>query len=125
MVITGANMLEKDTDRIEVDLTARKAENLPERVHFLEVKRTGNDFTLVFSCNDSYYIPFLEDCYDKDGNQYVLDFQSVQYGGVYQGAADDGIWTFTLNDYPDETVYLTSITSFSEVLDSPVQFQVK
>ena len=124
LYITGAVWLDKNMERIKVDLANCKAEKLPEGVTFLKSVRDGNNWNLTFSgaerkANTACQL-FRTEYYDEKGNKY--DFGSwsslIETSGTFKVQ-------FSLKDYPFDTVYLSPSFSHTVTLAEPIEIKVK
>lgn len=124
LYITGAVWLDKNMERIQVDLANCKAERLPEGVTFLQSVRNGNDWNLTFSsserkANNACQL-FGTEYYDEKGNKY-------DFGSWSTLLETPGAFTvqFSLKDYPFDTVYLSPSFSHTVTLAEPIEIKVK
>jgi len=124
MYITGVVWLDKDMERIKVDLENVSAETLPEGVAFEYAERKSGGWMLIFSGteykeNHTYQL-FDWDYYDEYGNEY--SYNSVTTGTISPYVERDGVFflQFALADYPYDTVYLSPSFSRMTTPDTPV-----
>ena len=136
LYITEAVWLDKDAERVKIDLAKGTAQGLPKGVTFQAALRTGSDWQLSFLGTerekDHSYRLFDYKYYDENGREY--EYNSMSMGsGYYLGehgvehAADPGRFSniFSLTDYPFDTVYLLPAFSYATILEEPVEIRVK
>lgn len=136
LYITEAIWLDKDMERVKIDLANGTAEKLPEGVELKQAVRGGSDWQLTFSGaergeNGSYQL-FRTTYYDEAGNEYEYGSWSTTKGGYYDGEAGKHVETpgkflvrFSLKDYPFDTVYLSPSFSRTTTPGTPVEIKVK
>jgi len=124
LYITGAVWLDKDMERVRVDLKNGTADTLPEGVEIKEILRKGDDWRLTFSArnreDDGIYQLFNIDYFDEAGNQYTFNSWSSQ-----TDEAEGFSVQFVLADYKDDVVYLSRAFSRSVKIDTPIVIEVK
>lgn len=84
--ITGAVWLDKDKERMHINLADGTAENLPQGVTLSECKKYENGWVLGFSgaqirTGESCYQVVGNDCYDVAGNKYEIYAMTIGMGG--------------------------------------------
>lgn len=133
LVITGIKWLDKDMERVKVDLANVTAELLPEGVEFKKAVRSENDWYLVFATTEyeenHMYETFGHEYYDEQGNEYLIREWS-SHGGYYNEETktfEEGVFTeeIPLKNYPHDIVYLSPLYSRTVTLDTPVELKVK
>lgn len=112
LVITGAKFLDKDRERIYLDLRTGQSDPLPEGVAFHEAYREGEDWVLSFRADWDEESPmqqlFRYLYYDAGGNEYEVHMWSSTYGDPDEnGEIRYYIESFPLKDYPYDEVWLT------------------
>lgn len=125
MHITQVTWLDKDMERVRLDLTQTQAERLPQGVTFREAKRLANGWELTFWAkryqeHHSYQL-WNSHYYDESGG--VHEINSWSSGGTpwseEEGkiVEDEGyfVTTIPLPGYTEEAVYLCP--SFSRIVD--------
>lgn len=118
VVITGAEWLRKDMDKIYVNLETGETGELPEGVWLHSAVRDGNDWVLEFASEfreDAVMHQFFRSSYyDAQGNGYEFNTWSTMLG-MTDGEIDDSFFVerFSLVGYPYEEVWLSP--SFSHV----------
>ncbi|MDP4109798.1 MAG: DUF4179 domain-containing protein [Bacillota bacterium] len=136
LYITGAVLLDKNMERVKVDLAHKAASALPEGVTFDEAVRKGGGWDLAFSGiyhkKDEFYQLFYTDYYDGDGKKRSYEgFSSTtarfwdKKTQKYVEKPDAFQVCFKLTDYPYDTVYLCPAFSRVVTLDQPVVIKVK
>ena len=136
LYITAAVWLDKDMERVKVDLANDVADKLPEGVKLEQSVRKGNSWQLTFSGaerkeNSSYQL-FGNKYYDEAGNEYEYNSWSSGATGYFDEKANKYVETpgvfrvqFSLTDYPFDTVYLSPSFSRTATLVAPVEIKVK
>jgi hypothetical protein len=135
LYITGVTWLDRDFERIKIDLANKTAEKLPEGVLLERVSRRGDNIKLVFSApsseENSWHQIFGSSYYDETGNEFQINSWSSADGYTdentdtyIQLSGRFSEW-FTLLNYSGDTVYLSPVYSRSTTLASPVVAQIK
>jgi hypothetical protein len=127
MFITEVVWLDKDMERVKVDLANCVADKLPEGVALERVERKGDSWELTFSAierkEDSAYQLFRFTYYDENGNgdYFTNNWSSWTYMDTPGVFAEK----FTLDGYSYDKVYL--MPSFSRLVElaTPIEVQVK
>ena len=137
MYITNVIWLDKDMERVRVDLANMVADALPESVVFEQATRKGNSWELVFSAierdNGSSYQLFGNTYYDDFGNEFRYNSWSTGMTGYYDETIgeyvddDQGRFRvkFTLDDFPYDFVYLAPSYSRTVELEAPISVSIK
>lgn len=127
--ITQATWLDKDKERIYVDLVNAHADHLPQNMELLQTKRYGDDWivTAVIKRHESRssYNPWSGVYYDLEGEQHDLDSSATGGGSYfnestqqYIALGENEFYTeIPLRDYADDGVYLCP--SFTHIVDLP------
>ncbi|MDO4261131.1 MAG: DUF4179 domain-containing protein [Eubacteriales bacterium] len=112
VVITGAEWLDKDMERVRVDLASQTAGRLPDGVELAEATRKDGSWILKFRARSRrksfFHQLFAAPYYDPDGREYSLD--SWQNGlGDSDTEEESGFFytSFALKDYPYDEVWLS------------------
>lgn len=136
LCITGVDWLDKEMQRIRLDLVNVKAENLPQGVVFEKAVRDGNNWVLTFAGkqyekNKSYQI-WNHDYYDEDGNKYAFKSWWSGMGGYWDEKQQKYIDTpdvfreeIYLEDYPHDIVYMSPVFSRKVELNKPIKIKIK
>ena len=130
LVITGAEWLRKDRERLYVNLETGETGPMPEGVSLHCVKREGTGWTLELEAQcrkkDSAHQILSAPYYDPAGNLYSLNCWSVLFG---EPDADGETSTFlervTLPDYPYGEVWLCPRYSHVWTAEDPVIVTVR
>jgi hypothetical protein len=134
--ITGVTWLDKDQERIKLDLAKKQADQLPQGVKFLSAKQYEDGWILVFSAkeyeeNSSYQI-WGSRYYDEAGAEYSIDSWSSGSGGYWDEEIQEHIETpgafceeIPLKGYQEDTVYLSPQFSRKVELNVPVEISIK
>jgi len=119
MFITDVLWLDKDMERIRINLADGSAEKLPEGVELKQATRQGNSWHLEFSSAKLQTGLFELTYYDEFGNEYM-------YNSVTSGRMSSGYYIrFVLSDYPYDVVYLMPYFSRFVELQSPVEVVIR
>ncbi|MEG2221698.1 MAG: DUF4179 domain-containing protein [Oscillospiraceae bacterium] len=134
--ITGAQWLEKNRQRIRLDLTTGEGDPLPDGVTFVQAKRRQDGWLLICACteyekNHSYSV-WGHLCYDAAGNEYEINsssssnsYENPQTGKWTEVAPGSFCEMIPLRDFPDDVVWLTPIFTRVTQLEIPVTIPVK
>lgn len=134
--ITGVTWLDKDMQKVKVNLKNETIETLPQNVALEDIERKKNDYTLTFSAkkvkeNASYQI-WSWNYYDENDKKYSINgFSSCgnkyldKETGKYIETPNRFNEKFTLTNYPYEIVYLSPVFSRKVNLSFPIEIQVK
>ena len=130
LVITGAQWLTKDRDRIRIDLVTGESDPLPEDVTFEKAERKGNGWTVSFRVEYREGEPmqqvFSFTAYDAEGKGYEINSCSTSYGEP----DENGNYTYYTNRFPlngylhDEVWLEPSYTHFWDAAE-PVVIEVQ
>ena len=135
LYITGVEWLDKDKQRMKLDLANTSAESLPEGVTFESAERMGNRWYLAFGGvqykeNASYQI-WENRYYDEQGKEYEYNGWSTT-SGIWNEQEKKDIRkpnTFfvqiSLDNYPYDTVYMSPIFSRHVQIEEPVAIKIK
>ena len=140
--ITGAKWLDKDMERIRVDLINGTADRLPEDVALYSAERSGNGWLVQFSAPEEeemhFHQLFSMTYYDAEGNEYSMDSRSTMTEPYIEGfisdeafdayrAAGEGRFfeVLPLQDYPYEEVWLCPLYSRATTAETPVTIPIK
>lgn len=135
LYITGATWLDKEMERVHLDLKNKTIEALPQGVELEEVERRDETWLLTFSAkqfkeNASHQL-WGWSYYDEEGNEYHLNGVSSNTGGEYDVETGKYIESerfsvkFALENYPYDDVYLNPAYSRVVKLAKPVEIKVK
>ena len=122
--ITGATWLDKDMERIRVDLKSGTADQMPEGVELYSAERHGDDWRIEFRARsreeNHFYQLFYSTYYAPDGTEYDQQATSVT-------APDDGYFyrQMVLRDYPWSEVWLCPAYSRTTTAETPVTIPIK
>ena len=136
LYITGVTWLDKDMEKVHINLKNKTAEALPEGVRFVSSEKYYSDWLLRFTATalkenysqqvwGSYY-------YDAQGKRYEINaFTFTSVGSSYQeGISDEAVKNqFSINlplkDYPYDEVWLSPAYSRRVTLDAPLKIEIK
>lgn len=132
--ITGAEWLDKDMERVMVNLKEKTAEKLPEGVSFDRAVKTRNGWELTFSSHkNSKSLFFKSDFYDEQGSKhhiksfmFTTDTSNVEDGNreIQKDITQYSNLEFILEDYTDDIIYLSPNYSKYIQLEEPVVISV-
>ena len=122
--ITGAEWLDKDMERVRVDLAHRTAERLPEGVTFQSAEKRDGGWVLTFRVKQreehhSFQI-WYSTFYDEAGNQYESNRRGT--------TTDDSVCfeeTLPLPGYQEDVVWLQPTYSHTTTETIPVIIPIK
>ena len=120
--VTGAEWLDKDMERVRVDLADRTTERLPEDVSFQSAEKRDGGWVLTFRVKQREehhnYQVWYSTFYDEAGNQYESNRQGTT-------TEDDGYFeeTLPLPGYQEDVVWLSPTYSHttSEAITIPIK----
>ena len=122
--ITGAEWLDKDMERVRVDLAHQTAERLPEGVIFQSTEKRDGGWVLTFRVkkrkeNHTHQV-WYPTFYDEAGNQYEAHRRGTT-------TFDDGYFEemMPLPDYQENVVWLRPTYSHTTGEMSPITIPVK
>jgi hypothetical protein len=134
LFITGVTWLDKDMEKVKIDLKNVTADTLPQYVEFENATRRDNNWTLEFLAkefkeNMSYQL-WRTDYYDEQGKEYSYNSWSTGVTDSYneeigQNKPEQFEVKFTLYNYPYDIVYLKPNYSRIVELPSPIEIKVK
>ena len=136
MHITGAAWLDKDSERILVDLKNKSAESLPKGVKLERVLWKQNGWKLYASApyneeKGSFQI-FGWDYYDTQGNEYSFSGMSTTTFSYYDESIGETVKTperfvqiLELYDYGEDQVWLSPQYTHRGALPEPIAVKIK
>ena len=126
--ITGAEWLDKDRERIEIDLANRRADDLPEGVSLKSAEQYDSGWILQFRVkkrkDDHTHQVFYTTFEDESGSEY--DMRSQSHFTDYEGG--DYIYSIEqlpLPDYHGGTVWLRPTYTRTTAEQTPVTIPIK
>lgn len=128
--ITGVTWLDKNMEKIRLDLKNKVIEALPQNVVLEEIERKGNNWVLEFSGkeyekNASYQL-WTWTYYDEENNEYDINGMSSNSNDDH---SDETLGRFNkkfvLRDYPHDIVYLSPAYSRMVNLPDPITIRIK
>lgn len=134
LYIKGITWLDKDMEKVKLDLKNEAIEALPPDVTLETAKRVEDSWLLTFSAKepDEGVRKQLWDMkyYDLEGKEYSINAYSLVDGGYYDEEKQEYIETpgnyqheFALVDYPYDVVYLCP--SYSRIVDLPIPIKIR
>ncbi len=133
LYITGVTWLDKDMEKVRINLKEKTAEALPQNVTFAKAERQGNDWIVGFGVEsikeNHVYQVFGQNYYDEEGTEYSYDSWSSTSGDSIDSdsseAAEKQFYTeFPLRNYPFDVVYLSPDYSRMVKLEKPIKIQL-
>lgn len=132
LYITGVKWLDKDMEKIELDLLNVSANKLPEGVLFENAERIDEDWMLTFSGKRSKEMAshqiFYSTYFDPIGNMHEINrwTTDINYGDPSKNPASDRFLTqMPLKDYPFDIVYMKPVFSSTKELMEPIVVKIK
>lgn len=134
--IAGATWLDKDAERVRIDLINQKSETLPEGVSLVSAKKHPGGWLLEFTAtayreNLSHQV-FGWNYYDAQGKEYKVNgMSSLSVDSSYshepsqEPDKDKFGLMLPLKDYPYDEVWLCPSHSRYTGFDSPVSLKIK
>lgn len=130
ILITGAEWLEKDMERVHLDLNTGNVDSLPEGCTLDHIIRKENGWILHFlakqqASNQSHQL-FSSIYYDPDGAECSIDSWTTSF--TDEGAREkEGYFyeTFPLRDYPYDEVWLCPNYSHEWTAEKPIAIVVR
>ena len=129
LVITGAQFLDKDREKLHINLVTGESDPLPEGVSFQEAYREDDDWILSFrgglEKGQPMYQIFTNRCYDSSGNLYEIMMWSSTYSDPYN--MDQSTWfteSFPLKDYPYDEVWLSPYFTRNWIPEAPIEITI-
>ena len=127
LFIDGAMWLDENAPMVRVDIIGQTAENLPERVEFIEAARRGELLDVWFEelvWIDGMNRPhFGWQFFDPWGNEHELALVSGEHGAG--GNCERAVRRYVLRYYPYDYVYFVPAHSHLTVLDEPLALRVR
>ena len=122
--ITGADWLDKDMERIRVDLVNGTADRLPEGVALKEVHRRGDGTVLEFRVTGAPFAHrqvFESRYFLEDGTEADI----LEYSWTYDDEAGTGTVWLPLKKCHEDAVLLAPLYSRSAEAETPVTIPIK
>lgn len=135
--ITGATWLDKDMERVRVDLKNQTAERLPQGVELYSAVQKDDGWIVQFSApeyeEDHYYQLFYTSYYDDAGNEYDANGISSTTLPYVEGIITEPLQTvegrfyevLPLRDYEQDTVWLCPSFSRITTEETPIAIPIK
>lgn len=124
LCIAGVTWLDKDMEKVRLDLKNEKIEALPQDVRLEKIERKDNSWILEFSAKEykegASYQLWGWDYYDEENNEYRLDGSSSNTNMDMPGRFEE---QFALKNYPYDMVYLSP--SYSRIVNLPRPIKIK
>lgn len=135
LYITGTKWLDKDKQKVKLDLVHQTAEELPEGVTFERAVRKENGWVLTFGAieyEESHMYDFWESqYYDEEGNEYEYHSWSSTTGYIDETTEKyvekPGMFyiEIPLLNYNKDVVYMVPNFSYYTQLEEPVSIKIK
>jgi len=128
--------LDKDRERIRIDLANGTADFLPEGVTLESAVHKAGGWELAFACEERagnrVHQLFNHTYYGEDGNSFAYNISSTSYSlyntdAPIESAERPGVFftQFALAGYHEDVVYLSPTYSRTVILNAPVVIEVK
>ncbi len=135
IVITAATWLDKDMEKIRVDLAGGTAEVMPEGAELVKAERQGERWIVAVGAAmrnwdgdetvHNFHQIFLGNYFDAEGNEYHINTWSSNITGVgYDERPGFFYEEFPLYDYPYDEVWLSPAYSHYWVAEEPVEITI-
>ena len=127
LCVTGVSWQEK-TAGTRMDLAAGQAEGMPAGCELVRTSRAGNGWTVTVLMPDEGFMQCFEwTCYDPDGGTHSLEDERWAYSVPEdpEVSAPEGriYFTFTLEHYPFDEVWLTPDRTTQTDFSTPVTME--
>ncbi|MCL2679188.1 MAG: DUF4179 domain-containing protein [Dehalococcoidia bacterium] len=123
--------LDKDMERVKVDLVNGTANNLPNGVTLSEVRQDGTSWQLYFAVVEqaeyrSHQV-FGHSCFDETGNEFwtASVLSGIRFNNISGFAPGVFYERVTIRDYSHDVVYLAPLYSRVALLTEPVALKVR
>lgn len=130
IVVTGAEFLNKDMEKIYVNLALEEAERLPENVRFLSAEKQPQGWIVRMEADyrkeNHMHQLFTHECYDDAGVRYEINSWSTIFGEENEeGEITTFISEFPLKGYQKDEVWLCPNYSHVWTAEKPLEILVK
>lgn len=121
LYITKVKWLEKDRQRVRLDLAHTTADNLPQGVRFVRAEQYQGGWVLTFWVKldepHHFYAVWQRDYYDEDGKLYGINQERSNIIMAEDDPSAEGYFEaiIPLQNYTQDSVYLSP--TFSQVVD--------
>lgn len=113
VVITGAEWLDKDMEKVRLDLKTKEIERLPEGVALISAEKKGESWIIHFQVRrrnpHHSHQAFSNVYFDPYGNEYTIDSWATSFSDENAEEEEPGEYfyeTFPLKNYPYDEVWL-------------------
>ncbi|MBP3543803.1 MAG: DUF4179 domain-containing protein [Lachnospiraceae bacterium] len=126
IIVTGAQWLDKDRERIYVNLAEGEAEYMPQDAQLCEVNHVGDDWKIEIKAKDrdgkGISQVFGGTYYDASGREYSVESWQMMSGDV-EGNSEKGYFYeyFRLENYPYDEVWLSPISTRTWEAEEPIE----
>ena len=124
LCIGGVTWLDKDMEKVRLDLKNEKIEALPQGARLENIEPKDNSWILEFSAKEykegAAYQLWGWTYYDEENNEYHVDGVSSTTGMETPGRFEV---RFALKNYPYDSVYLSP--SYSRIVNLPTPIKIK
>ncbi len=131
IMITGAEWLDKDMEKVSVNLETGEASALPEGVEFYSAVQKSGGWLVEFKAShrkpNHFHQLFASEYYGLDGKRYEIMSWSSTYGEEYDENGDSlyFIESFPLKGYSESEVWLCPHYSRVWTAEEPIAVVVK
>lgn len=135
LFIDNITWLDKDREKLKIDLKNSKYDTLPDNVELYKIKKINNGYVIDFlnSIDEPNHITWVFgfNYYDEAGNKYDIDNHSASHansmdlGKKYNSGENQLIESLTLYDCNSDIVYLEPSYTSIYKLDEPIKIKIK
>ncbi|MBQ8822958.1 MAG: DUF4179 domain-containing protein [Lachnospiraceae bacterium] len=130
IVVTGAEFLNKDMEKVYVNLKTGETGTLPENVRFVSATKESEGWIVSFEADyrkeNHRHQLFLGDFYDESGERYEINCWSTIFGEENEnGEITTFVEEFPLNGYSGDEVWLSPNYSHVWTAQEPIEIVVK
>lgn len=130
LVITGAKWLRKDIEPTYLNLVTKEHSELPEGAELYYVQKQGDNWTVQFHVTpgEDGEMPrlFGDVIYDSAGNSYTINKHNFIISRINKDGSIQYYHEFvTLENYPDDEVWLAPPYSSVWAADEPIEITVR
>ncbi len=129
LVITGAKWLDKDKEKVRLDLKNGKIDFLPQGAELVSTQKQGRDWIVTLRCQKREDQPmsqiFANGYYDSQGNRFDIMQWSHQYADVDgEFSQEFYLEKIPLKNYPEEEAWMTLVWSRIWEAEKPLEVTI-